>query len=328
MSIRILLLNVVVVATLSMSAIHGHEESASLSQNECVPCSSTSSVMSGSRRGRQLKLFSKLREAVKDALMPRSHNDNADASPLSPSDTMGTFITSDFFMGNNETTIGQIFLTINSNPILKFGAYALALAVILPLIALEATSIATSTPIICILNLSDTTPFMGPCSDFERKRIRRRFLVTGHLDETFLQSYFNGTVESLRIPDMAAADGNVTVQLMKIVDYGLSNDVFDIMNNVTITNVVTEIASSNSTRPFLTATVLAVLPVLIVNRVETETCSGDHCTRRHRRRSLSASPIKESTDDTRSAVAVTVDETCEMEYIHCQIQNMLVLFNQ
>jgi hypothetical protein len=310
--------------------------------HDCVPCSDI--AVGGNRHGRQLQFFSKLRDGVKDTLTPRSNDTSTSTSTTnavaseSSTDMMDTFITSDFFMGNNETTIGQIFLAINSNPELKFGVYALALVIILPLIALEATSIGTQTPIICILNLSETTPFMGPCSDFARKRLRRRLgshesknnYYGRHLEGTFLQSYFNGTVESLRIPDMDATDSNVTVQLMKIVDYGLSDGVFDMMNNVTIANVIDEIAISNNTRPYLTATVLAMLPVLILNRVENTptsvslpitSCSGEsdtNCTRPHR--SLSVTSSAQST--------VSVDKACEMEFIQCQIQNIFELFDQ
>ena len=340
MTIRIVLFTIVLlVATLSsislVDAIQDESVSRRLGapQGECVPCSGSSisfdTSMGGSRRGRQLKFFSKLRDDVKDALTPRSGS----TTSKSPADMMlDTFIASDFFVGNSDITVGRVFSTINSTSTMQNEIFALALIIILPLIILEATSILTQTPIICILNLSETTPFMGPCSDFDRKRMRRRLGSrenSRQLDETFLQSYFNGTVESLRIPDMDATDSNVTIELMKIVDYGLSDGVFDIMNNVTITNVINEIANSNTTRPFLRATVFAILPVLIMNRRDeantppVTSCTGHNCTRRSR--SLSASSFTPTIKDPKTVVATAVD-TCEMEYIQCQIQKILVVF--
>ena len=344
MTIRIVLFTIVlVVATLSsislVDAIQDESVSRRLGapQGECVPCSGSSisfdTSMGGSRRGRQLKFFSKLRDDVKDALTPRS---GSMTSKSSTDFMLDTFITSDFFVGISDITVGRVFSTINSNSTMQIGGFALALIIILPLIALEVTSIVTQTPIICILNLSDTTPFMGPCSDFDRKGMRRRLgshkKSSRQLDETFLQSYFNGTVDSLRIPDMDATDSNVTIELMKIVDYGLSDGVFDIMNNVTITNVINEIANSNTTRPFLRATVFAILPVLIMNRRDeantppVTSCTGRNCTRHSR--SLSASSFTPSIKDPKTVVAtaVSVDDACEMEYIQCQIQNILVVF--
>jgi hypothetical protein len=354
------ILHTILVYTLSIPSIHAiddfvsnlpkplqHRQIEGVPHRECVPCGgstiSLETTVGGNRHGRQLQFFAKLRDGVKDTLTPRtgtgSTNTSSSNEVTSPS-PMDTFITSDIFTDN---TIGQILSIVNSYPILTFGVIALALVIILPLVVLEAISIYTYTPIFCLFNKNGTTPFNEPCSGFGRERLRRN-LGTGsnyyrrHLEDTFLQSYFNGSVESLRIPDMDTTDSNVTVQLMKIVDYGLSDGIFDMVNNVTITNVLDEIANSNNTRPYLTATVLAILPVLILNRVETMptsalpsviSCSGGNgnkCTRRHR--SLSLSSLTRRTDNKKpAAVAVPDYEKCEIEFIQCQIQTILELFD-
>ena len=310
-----------------------------LQVEECVPCSGGSASLvqmmrGGSRDERQLNLFSNLRDGVKDALTgPRTSRASTAVPSASPTtDLIDMFITSDVF--DNGATVGQILTIINTYPILAVGAIALALVLILPLVVLEAISFITYTPIVCVLGLNKTI-----CDDFDRKPLRRSLgsvenairYADRHLDDTFLQSFFNGSVESLRIPDMNDTYSNVTAQLMEIVDYGMSDGVFDIMNTVTISNVVHEIASSNSTRPYLTATILAVLPVLLLNQIETNPCSGVNCNRRRqrRRRSLSASSsLTKMTDDTRTTVTVPADEACEMEYIQCQVRNVLQLFHQ
>ena len=348
-TIRVLALVVAVVAC-SITTVQALDESwfrqtslklhQAQTQDECVPCTSSSNsasldIAGGSRHRRQLQFLSKLRENVKDIVTPRRGDDSSttEAAP----EMIDMVISSDFFMGNNNTRIGQIFLDINANPMLQQTYIGLILLIILPLIAVEVESIVTQTPIICILGLSDTTPFMGPCSDFERNRLRRRHLRSSYGrqlqgDDSFLKSYFNGTVESLRIPDMDATDSNVTTELMKIVDYGLSDGVFDMMNNVTVMTVIDEIASSNSTRPFLTMTVLALLPVLMIDNMDTTPAAtaptGAPVSSNTASASTTNTTCKGKNCNTRPPRSLSVNDQCEMEYIQCQIQSILALFDQ
>jgi hypothetical protein len=132
------------------------------------------------------------------------------------------------------------------------------------------------------------------------------------------------------MPDVDGTDSNVTIQLMKIVDYGLSDGVLDMMNTVTLTDVIYEIGQSNTTRPFLSATVLALIPVLILNRDETTAVTTTTTNGHSRSLSLVSSFTQRGHDEevqTTADTVLSVDETCEMKYMECQIQNMLVAFD-
>jgi hypothetical protein len=257
----------------------------------CVPCHSLQQ-----HHGRQLgffsNVFSKLIQGLKKIIRPSTTQDKV----------MDQILTSDFIQGNNETTIGRIFTVINSNPLFQVGAIALGLLTVVVLVAVEGTSIATGTPILCLLNLVEITPIYGACSDFPGQRLRA-------LEGTYniYAPYFNGTIESLHVPE--AASKNATKPLMDVIQYGLSDDVVDMMNNVTITTVLDKIANSEKTRPFLAMTVLALLPVLMVNNIS---CKGRNCNRRSLKSLESSDPV-------------VVVEACEMEYINCEVNNLKVL---
>jgi hypothetical protein len=266
---------------------------------ECVSCFEN-------QHNRQLQLFPKLRERVKNAIAP-SETEETSIATTTPSTTptsgdeivemIQSSLSASIF-GNS--TVGGLFDILGSNPILLGGVISVALFLVLGLIILEAISLTTSTPILCILGLSSSILF-GSCG--------RRKLI----DVTFLQKFFPDG--AARIPDNTT---DIAAELTDIIDFGLSVGIREYLNNVTVSSVLTEIARDDATNPLLAAALIAILPLLMLEGISTEGNTPIKCILGNCRRL--------NTDLEHSSEHL--QHQCEMELFTCEMNNALAMLGR
>lgn len=239
------------------------------------------------RNGRTLQLFPKLRERWENATQTAANNDEV-------VEIMQSSVTADIF-GN--TTIGELIGIITSNPVLLVGTIVIALAVIIPLIILEAISQATSTPILCILGLPSSILF-GSC--------RRRLAP---VDGSFLQRFYPDGME--RVP---ADTTEAQAEVESVLEFALSDDIIKYLNNATITSVVTGIANNEGTSPLLATVLMALIPILTLESISTLTNTPIACLLGQCRRLANERYVEN-------------DHECELELMQCEMNNAWVMLH-
>lgn len=292
-------------------------EKASGDDIECVPCGGSNGEYAKSDRGRMLKLFPNLASRVKTVVknVTTIAVNAIDVVPLEPSeDDFMTALVSDpgnRLFGGNNSTMGGIFDAIGESPLLLVGGLALALVIILPLAILEAISITTSTPILCILGFASSILF-GPCF---RRDLSENETVRQLLDTSFFTKYFpNGQIREVDASTDASDD------LQELIQIGLSPGMIEYLNQVTVASFVHDIATNNATRPLTSTALLALTPVLMLEQICDITntpirCIVGNCNNRQLETTTSISSL--STEEH--------DQQCEIDYFRCQMKKTLMM---
>ena len=262
---------------------------------KCVPCSDSNGEYGTSERGRMLKLLPNLVSRVKSVIPDDSSENDFMVSLVTDSSNQ-------IFGAQENVTMGGIFDSISDSPLLFVGGLALALVVILPLAILEATSLTTGTPILCILGFASSILF-GEC---RRRDLTESTAVRQLLDASFFTKYFpNG-----RIREVDEDSADITSDLRELVQIGLSSGVKEYLNNVTVASFVYDIATHNATRPLTSTALLAITPVLMTEQIS----------------SITNTPVKCIIGNCRNRVLQTTsDAQCEIEYFRCQMKKILMI---
>jgi hypothetical protein len=261
---------------------------------ECVPCRDIGS----DHHGRMLRMFPKLVSRAN----PPAKEEEEDFITTFVSDLSG----SQLFGGNN-STMGGIFDLIGDSPLLLLGGITLALVVILPLAILEAISITTATPILCILGFASSILF-GECR--RRRSLVENEVVRQLLDNSFFSKYFpNGRIRQVDVRTDATSD------LQELIQIGLSPGMIGYLNEVTVASFVYDIATHNATRPLTSTALLALTPFLMLEQISDVTntpvrCIVGNCNNRQLQASSSSS---------------LSSSTCEIDYFRCQMKKTLMI---
>ena len=287
--------------------------------SECVPCiGSANGNYEHSEHGRMLRLFPKLMAGVKSVIKnittAATTTNEVDVVPEepSPNNFMALFFESDTGrqMSGGNTTLAGIFETLLASPLLLLGGIGLALVVILPLAILEATSISTGIPILCILGFASSLLF-GAC---RRRDLSENEVLRQLVDLSFFTKYFpNGQVREV------GEDTDVNGDLRQLLRIGLSPGVIDYLNEVTVSSFITDIATHNETRPLVGAALVAITPVLMLEQISEVTNTPIKC--------IVADCNNRQLQTTASSSMEQHDAQCEIDYFRCQMKKTLMILN-
>lgn len=294
------------------------KEQPSVDNTECVPCMGINGNYEHSNRGRMLQLFPKLVTRVKSVAknIPTAVTSTNEVNvPEEPSadNFMTLFVESETgsqLLGGNNSTMGGIFDTLLETPLLFLGGIVLALVIILPLAILEATSIATATPILCILGFASSLLF-GAC---RRRDLSENEVLRQLVDLSFFTKYFpNGQVREVD------ESTDVTGDLRQLIQIGLSPGVIGYLNEVTVSSFVNDIATHNETRPLVAAALTGITPILMLEEISAVTNTPIKC--------IVADCSNRQLQTTASSSMQALDAQCEIDYFRCQMKKTLMILN-
>jgi hypothetical protein len=303
------------------------QNSHAVAHKECMPCTSNSAIRAASSSPdrintrnlhRSLATFPKLRQDIKKIVQTRDTND---VDTLIASMVASSINNDTLFNYGYDATLGTVFETTFANPAVQVGVIALGLLILLPLAILEAFSIATLTPILCILGFENAILLGGSCSEYvafdpkilNNTKFDKVARTTMFTIRSSLSRFFNTSTGEERIPSSST---DVSANLQDILEFGLSPSIEKYLNNVTIGTFLNEIATNNDTSPVVAASIIAITPLLMLLDVSERTnttisCLLEDCNDKHQTRHLKQ--------------ALSNEHHCEIQYMRCQMKKTLMI---
>jgi hypothetical protein len=207
--------------------------------------------------------------------------------------------------------LNEVRTIVTNSPIVLAGVIGVALVAILPLIILEATSIATGRPVLCLLGASSSILF-GGC--------RRQLELNSFSDN------LNALADNFTAYTTTLTGQNATEELTSILDTAAASNVtVALLQNVTISTLITNVTDIVTKNPAVAAGVVAValvaiIPLLLLESTSIATGRPVLCLLGSSSSILFGGCRRLSTSEELD----TDPYTCQLELLSCEMNNALV----